>query len=194
MLDYYESTLTEKRKQAIGTHIAWWRREIGSKRLSDATTAVLAACRDKLTTEPYLRAVLRKAVVLTPRRIVIMPTKSYRRTPTTANRYVEAIAHAFTIARREKQWIAINPAFDVSALREPHGRVGYLTNAERVALLASCEAQRSDLHALVALSRGRAQVNCSGFDGRTWTFRVSAQRWNPLRTARGGRFTWHAPR
>ena len=169
MLDYYESTLTEKRKQAIGTHIAWWRREIGSKRLSDATTAVLAACRDKLTTEPYLRAVLRKAVVLTPRRIVI-------------------------IARREKQWIAINPAFDVSALREPHGRVGYLTNAERVALLASCEAQRSDLHALVALSRGRAQVNCSGFDGRTWTFRVSAQRWNPLRTARGGRFTWHAPR
>ncbi len=68
------------------------------------------------------------------------------------NRYLAALSHVLTFAAREWHWIDRNPCERVSILKEPRGRVRYLTNEERERLLAGCKAHSDELYLIVSLA------------------------------------------
>ncbi len=102
------------RKQA--THMAWWRQQLGTTRLAEVTPARLTTCRDQL---------------------------ARTRAPATVNSYLAALSHAFTIAVTEWQWLDGSPMRRVRRLREPRGRVRFLSDEERARLLHACRASQN---------------------------------------------------
>ncbi len=141
---YTREVLPTKKPKTQGPQVAqlaWWKAQIGERTLADITPALVAKYRDKL------------AAQTTPRGATTSPA--------TVVRYLAVISHAFTIAMREWQWVESNPLTKVSKPREPRGRVRFLSDQEREALLTACKASRSpDLYpaVLLALSTGaRAQ-------------------------------------
>lgn len=152
LFDRFDKELTPKRRKAVAAHLKWWRAAIGSKKLSELTPATLREQLDRLGTEPYLRAVQRKAVTLTPRRKRkedAPPPATYKRGPASVNRYKETLSKALTVAVNEYEWMPENPLTKIPDRKEPRGRVRYLTADERGALLEACKASSADLHALV---------------------------------------------
>lgn len=98
--------------QCQKAQLYWWKKEIGSYILILATPYVLAECRDKL-----LKQV----------------------SPATANRYFAALSHVINTAIKEWGWLEINPITKVKKPKEPRGRVRFLSENERDALLAACK-------------------------------------------------------
>jgi len=71
----------------------------------------------------------------------------------TSNRYLGALSHVFTVAVKEWGWALDNPCLKVRRMREPRGRVRFLSDDERHRLLAECRASRSPhLYTLVVLA------------------------------------------
>lgn len=152
LFDRHEKELTAKRLKAVAAHLKWWRAAIGGRKLSEMTPALLREQLDRLATEPYLRAVPRKAVRLTARRKPKAddpPPPTYKRSPASVNRYKETLSKAFSVAVNEYEWMPENPLAKIPDRKEPQGRVRFLTAEERAALLSACEAESADLHALV---------------------------------------------
>jgi integrase len=83
------------------------------------------------------------------------------RSPSTVNRYLAVLSHAFTVALKEWQWVESNPVLKVSKPAEPRGRIRFLSDDERTRFLTACKASQSpDLYPaiILALSTGaRAQ-------------------------------------
>jgi len=110
--------------QAI--HLAWWQAQLGPQRLIELTPARLTACRDRLAQD---------------------------RAPATVNRYVSTLSHALSVAITEWQWLEESPLRRVRRLREPRGRVRWLTDEERTRLLQACQASSNRaLYPLVVLA------------------------------------------
>ena len=111
--------------------LAWWRAALGPYMLNDLTPALIGENRDKLGA----------------------PNDSgKRRAPATVVRYLAALSHVLSRAV-EWGWIRDNPAKAVTRPREPRGRVRYLTDEEREALLAACAASDlAMLHPMVVLA------------------------------------------
>lgn len=110
--------------QAI--HLAWWQAQLGTQRLLELTPARLTAGRDRLAQD---------------------------RAPATVNRYISTLSHALTVAVTEWQWLEESPLRRVRRLREPRGRVRYLTDEERRRLLRACQASSNRaLYPLVVLA------------------------------------------
>ncbi|MCP4204729.1 MAG: site-specific integrase [bacterium] len=125
--------------------LEWWKTKIGSYSLADVNPALLVEWRDRLASETTVRGT--------------------RRSSGTVNRYLAYLSHAFTVATREWQWLESNPLTKVSKLKEPRGRVRFLSDEERQDLLDAC--QESDdplLYPLVvlALSTGARQGELLG--------------------------------
>ncbi len=119
--------------------LLWWKQQLGAHVLADITPAVIAEHRDKL------------AGGLTP--------QGRQRSPATANRYLAALSHALTIAVKEWGWLDDNPMRKVRKLKEPRGRVRFLSDDERSRLLEACQAHSPALYSIVvlALSTGARQ-------------------------------------
>lgn len=152
LLDRHTKELTGKRRKAVGAHLAWWRNALGSKKLSQLSPSVLREQLDRLASEPYRRAVPRKAVTLTRRRTPkegAPPAREFKRSPASVNRYKETLAKAFSVAVNEYEWMPENPLAKIPDRKESQGRVRYLTSEERAKLLEACQAESADLHALV---------------------------------------------
>jgi integrase len=120
-----------ERQRAI---LGWWKEEIGELTLAALTLkpAVLAQARDNLMTREGL-------------------------SPATVNRYLAALSKAFTNAVKEWHWVRDNPLRNISKPEEPRGRVRYLSDDERVALLEACrKSQYRPLYLMVlfALTTG----------------------------------------
>ena len=116
--------------------LVWWKKRIGSTRLSEVTPALLGEQRDYFIQEPI---------------------RGSRRSPSTVVRYMAALSHAFTIATKEWGWIDDSPMRKVSKPREPRGRVRFLTDEERKSLLAICRSSANPLLypvVVLALSTG----------------------------------------
>ncbi len=82
------------------------------------------------------------------------------RAPATVNRYLGALSHAFTVAVNEWEWVEQNPLRKVRRMKEPRGRVRYLSDDERDRLLQAAKDNHDDrLYPLVvlALCTGRRQ-------------------------------------
>jgi len=82
-----------------------------------------------------------------------VPPKQYKRSGATVNRYLATLGHLFATAVKEWRLLDRNPVRDVSKKKEPRGRVRFLSDAEREALLEACT--KSDwpaLHLLVLMA------------------------------------------
>jgi integrase len=115
-------------------HLRWWRHTLGHLKLADVTPVLLAEYRNRL-----LRS---KAAI-----------GNKVRSPGTVNRYLASLSHAFTIAVKDWGWLDDNPCRKVRRATEPRGRVRFLSEAERDALLAACKTSSNPyLYPLVVLA------------------------------------------
>lgn len=121
--------------------LKWWQENIGHCVLADITPALIAEQRDQL------------ARTITERKTL--------RSPATVNRYLAALSHVFTIAIKEWGWIDTNPLQKVTKLKEPRGRVRFLSDDERQRLLQACQKSQSEylyLVVVLALSTGARRM------------------------------------
>ena len=108
----------EEKRADQQRHLAWWRARLGSYALAEVTPDLLAEHRELLGRE----------------------TTHYgtERSPSTINRYVTSLSHVFSVALREWDWIETNPVGRLRKLKEPQGRVRFLSDTERKRLLEAC--------------------------------------------------------
>jgi len=139
-LSEYLSTSSIVSKLAVRQRVDFWRKELGMHVLADIDAPRIIAARAKL---------LGKNIGKTTGSLKTM-------TPTTANKYVAALRHVFNIGRREFKLVTENPCSDIKKLGEPRGRVRFLSDDERDALLRECKVHNHMLYVLVvaALSSG----------------------------------------
>ena len=112
--------------------LGWWKAKIGAHTLATITPELLGRHRDQLQAKEGFA-------------------------PGTVNRYLSALSKAFSDAVKEWHWLQDNPLARVSKKTEPQGRVRYLSDDERTALLDACrKSERSELYLIVlfALTTG----------------------------------------
>jgi integrase len=126
---YRHEVLPHKRRGTQANqahHLDFWTEALGPWPMADVTPARLGTCRDEL---------------------------AQTRAPGTVNQYLRTLSHAFSVAAREWGWLETNPLRRVRLLREPRGRVRFLTDAERPKLLTACQASSNrHLYPLVILA------------------------------------------
>jgi len=117
-------------------HLEWWKDELGDYMLSDIRPSLIVEYKEKL-----LNGALKRGG---------------KRSPGTTNRYLAAISHVFTIGMKEYGWVEENPLLKITKPKEPRGRVRFLSDEERKALLDACKTQGAVLYTVVvmALSTG----------------------------------------
>ncbi len=93
--------------------LGWWKEKLGDYTLATITPELIGRHRDQLQTKEG-------------------------RAPGTVNRYLSALSKAFSNAVKEWHWLPDNPLRRVSKKPEPRGRVRYLADDERKALLDAC--------------------------------------------------------
>lgn len=146
---YIAEELPKKRNGSTHrSNLPWWKAHLGNLKLADVTPAILVEHRQKLAQETFTRAKPESARTTLqkgeePRR--------FKRSPGTVNRYLAALSHVFTVARKEWHWVSHNPFDGVGKFRENRGRVRYLSEDERTALLHET-AKNPVLHTFVVLA------------------------------------------
>lgn len=118
---YIQDVLPQKPKSHSKQlmQLEWWKKEIGNFLLADVTASLISEHRDHL-----------------------YRGKTYRgtqRSEATVNRYLAALSHAFTVAVNEWEWIEDSPIRKVRNLKEPRGRVRFLSDDERDVFLEVCK-------------------------------------------------------
>ena len=96
----------------------WWDTQIGFNTLANITPALISKQRDILLSEKNKKGNFRK--------------------PATVNRYLAVLSIVLSLCVKEWQLIEINPVLNVKKLKEPKGRVRYLSKEERYRLLEEC--------------------------------------------------------
>jgi integrase len=122
------------RSITIITHqLEWWRGELGPYTLADLTPAKIVEARDKLA-----RSTKRDGTPMSSSTVV---------------RYLAPLSHAFGVAVREWGWLDDSPMRKVARPAEPDGRVRFLSDVEREALLNACRESRNPwLYSAVVVS------------------------------------------
>jgi integrase len=120
-------------------HLDWWSAQVGEITLADLTPAVLTEQRSRLIRGDG--------------------TGGKPLSPATANRYMASLSHAVSIASNEWSWLENSPFRKIGQLKEPRGRVRFLSTDERNSLLAECQVHSDTLYTIVvvALSTGARQ-------------------------------------
>lgn len=122
-----------------GRQLDWWAEHAGAFSLVEITAARITELQGKLAAEP-------------------IPGKGgtkRQRSNATVNRYLAALSAVLSVAAKQWQWLERSPMESVAKRKEPAGRVRYLSEEEREALLQET-AKHPDLHlfALLSLSTG----------------------------------------
>ncbi len=141
MIDRYIKTILPAKKSAPTQkqQLEWWKDQLGDYRLSDIKASMITSCRDALVESKKSNA--------------------------TVNRYLAALSHLFTVGLNEWEWIDSNPMSKVSKLKEPRGRVRFLTQDELERLYKACkQSKNQDLYTVVilALSTGARKMEIWG--------------------------------
>lgn len=131
--------------KAIRLHLNWWKEHLGPYYLTDVTPNRISELRDKLSASPAGAAGGKfkkddKGKVKT-------------KSPSTVVRYLASLSVMLTVAVEEWGWIDQNPALKVRRPREGIGRVRFLSDSERHALLTVCkESSNPYLYIVVVLA------------------------------------------
>lgn len=130
MIDRYIANVLPRKKQnsrhSQAPRLEWWRERLGSYTLADVTPPMIAEARDALLTTC---------------------------SPTTAIHYLAVLSHCYNVAVKEWEWFDSNPLTKVTKPQWPRGRVRFLDDAERKALLAACkESPNPCLYDIVVLA------------------------------------------
>jgi len=148
-----------KSAKAQTRQLNWWKSRIGAYTLADVTPSLLAECRDKLASGMLEDGSMAREIKNPTGKSKALPIEP--RSPSTVLRYLAAISHAYTIAMKEWGWVDSNPVMKVTKPKQPQGRVRFLSDGEREALLRECKAGNNpDLYLAVvlALSTGARQM------------------------------------
>lgn len=149
LIDRYVRDVLPRKKTAEKQRgqFAVWRAHLGHALLADVTSALIAEHRDRLASEDI--------------------GNGRKRTPATVNRYLAGLSHVFTIAVKEYGWCEANPLANVRKLKEPRGRVRFLSEGELKHLLDVCRQSPSPaLYPVVvlAVSTGMRQGEILGIE------------------------------
>jgi integrase len=134
-LRYRDSVLADagpSRTANTERHIAWWVARFGSLTVAEITPDRIAEARDVLAAQPFTRGKIYRAGGLE------IPPPTYKRSGATVNRYLATLSHIFAVALVEWRLIDRNPVRDVGKKKEARGRIRFLRDDERDALLAAC--------------------------------------------------------
>ncbi len=145
-LKYVMPTKPKSQRSQIG-QITWWSENLGSYSLAETTPALIAQCREKLAQGE------------------IVNNKRVPRSPATVNRYMAILSHVYTTAMKEWGWVEENPLRKVTKMKEPRGRVRFLSDDERKKLLDACKMSDSPLlyiAVVLALSTGARRMEVLG--------------------------------
>jgi len=137
----------------------WWKSRLGAYTLADVTPAMLAEYRDKLAVGMLDDGSMTLEIKHPTGKTKAPPVEP--RSPSTVLRYLAAISHSYTVAMKEWGWVDSNPVMKVTKPKQPQGRVRFLSDDEREALLRECKARNHpDLYLAVvlALSTGARQM------------------------------------
>jgi integrase len=149
---YTEEVLPEKRSQNMhAAALPWWERQLGHLKLTEITQATVLEQRGILLREKFKRAKpeSERSIVKKGER-----PNTFKRTPSTANRYVAVLSNLFTLAK-QWQWAGHNPAEGIAKLAERSDRARVLTDRQRHALLKQTEVDPT-LHLFVLVALGTA--------------------------------------
>jgi len=120
-------------KQEMANRLGWWHEQLGARKLSEITPAVLSAH----------KRVLRRGKT----------NRGETRKPATVNRHLAYLSSCLSYGMRELQWIAVNPMAQVSKYPEPAGRIRFLSDTERQNLLNACKHSPNEfLYSVVVLA------------------------------------------
>ncbi len=139
--------------------LKWWKARLGSYALADVTPALLAESRDKLASGMLEDGSMTREVKQPNGKTKTLPVVP--RSASTVLRYLAAISHAFTIAIKEWGWLESNPVMKVTKPKQPQGRVRFLSDSEREALMKEVKASENqdlNLAVVLALSTGARQM------------------------------------
>ena len=138
---YIQFVMPTKPKSArvqVG-QLKWWKENIGAYTLADITPALIAQHREKIAEG------------------ALIGDKLCPRSLATVNRYLAALSHVYSIAVREWGWVEENPLRKVTKMKEPRGRVRFLSDDERKSLLKACKtSEGSYLYIVVVLALSTA--------------------------------------
>ena len=135
--------------------LAYWVGIFGDNSLDTITTARINKQREKLLSEDTQNFTTPATgdPVKDAGRI-----KSKRSGPT-VNRYLASLSSSFSYGVKTLQWVEKNPCFNIAKSKESKGRVRFLSDDERTALLKACEPHKDLYLAVVlALSTGARQA------------------------------------
>ena len=144
---YISDVLPRKPKihNEYACQLKWWQAQIGDVLLSDLTPSLISEQRDLLSEK------------VTNRKTIISNAR--------VNRYMATLSTTITTAVKEWEWMEDNPLRKVSKLKEPRGRVRYLSDEERERLLTACrESHNPNLYltVILAMSTGGRQAEIWG--------------------------------
>jgi integrase len=153
LVQKYENSAAFKRIKPSGqasrrAHLRFFLDEWAGLTVAEIQPDRIAEARDKLAAGTFTRA---KARVGDDGKVI--PPKAYKRTGGAVNRYLATLSHLFTVAVKELHLLDRNPVRDITKPKEARGRVRFLSDDERDALLKACEASTcAPLRALVLLA------------------------------------------
>jgi integrase len=130
------------------THqLNWWKQQLGAYTLADISTPVVTELKQKLASE---RISVSRSPVAT-KMSADETEKSKLRSNSTVTAYLMAISHLFSVAVKEWGWAEKNPLKDVRKPVAAKGRTRFLSDGERIRLMAECK-KYPDLNLAVMLS------------------------------------------
>ena len=155
MIERYEEKVLPQKgawcRTSQARQLTWWKGQLGAYVLAEVTPAMIAEKRDELAATP-----------------IKQKKKESPRSAATVNRYMAVLSHCFTMALKEWGWLDDNPVRKVTKPQEPRGRVRFLSDTERAALLAACRKSRNPCLydvVMLALSTGMRRGEVMGL---TW--------------------------
>lgn len=134
-----------KTEKAVERMLGYWRGRLGNYALSQIDTSLITKERLNLAYSAPGAGGKKTRVPKVP--------KTTRVAPGTVNRKLNVLNGFFQWAVKERGIVRINPVANVQKMREPKGRVRYLSTEEREALFAACKADSNKaLYTLVAVA------------------------------------------
>lgn len=134
--------------------LKYWQGVFGHNLLSEITAARISKERDRLLNEETDRY----TTAATGDPIADAKREKLKRSGATVNRYLASLSVTLSYAVKTLQWLENNPCEKIQKPSESKGRVRFLSDDERAALLQACESH-VDLYlaVILALSTGARQ-------------------------------------